>query len=170
MRHRLLIAVLLLFSLSTACSSAQKSGQSNSGLDGGKTQHISGYYRKDGTYVAPYDRRAPSSPSRPAHNTLASTPSSATAAKEEHTPEAAQSVSSVQRDEHGRIKRSAAAKDAFKRVHPCPATGRSTGSCPGYVIDHINPLECGGADAPSNMQWQTVADGKVKDRTERYCQ
>jgi hypothetical protein len=31
------------------------------------------------------------------------------------------------------------------------------------VIDHINPLECGGADAPFNMQWQTIVDGKAKD-------
>jgi len=32
----------------------------------------------------------------------------------------------------------------------------------GYVIDHIKPLECGGADDPSNMQWRTVAEGKAK--------
>jgi hypothetical protein len=37
----------------------------------------------------------------------------------------------------------------------------------GYVIDHVKPLACGGADAPSNMQWQTVAEGKAKDKTER---
>jgi len=76
---------------------------------------------------------------------------------------------SVQRDSHGKIKRSAAAKDAFKRQQPCPSTGKSRGACPGYVIDHVKPLECGGADAPSNMQWQTVAAGKSKDKTERYC-
>jgi hypothetical protein len=40
------------------------------------------------------------------------------------------------------------------------------GPCPGYVIDHIVPLKRGGTDAPDNMQWQTVADGKAKDRTE----
>lgn len=38
--------------------------------------------------------------------------------------------------------------------------------CPGYVIDHIKALACGGADAPENMQWQTVAEGKAKDRWE----
>jgi hypothetical protein len=70
---------------------------------------------------------------------------------------------------HGRYKRSTAAKNEFKREYPCPATGRSSGRCRGYVIDHINPLECGGADAPSNMQWQTIADGKAKDKTERNC-
>jgi hypothetical protein len=50
-----------------------------------------------------------------------------------------------------------------------PSNGNSYGSCPGYVIDQINPLECGGADAPFNMQWQTIADGKAKDKTERNC-
>jgi hypothetical protein len=79
------------------------------------------------------------------------------------------SSGTVQRDSHGRIKRSAAAKDAFKRQQPCPSTGKSRGACPGYVIDHVKPLECGGADAPPNMQWQTMAAGKAKDKTERYC-
>jgi hypothetical protein len=37
------------------------------------------------------------------------------------------------------------------------------------VVDHVKPLECGGADAPGNMQWQTVAAGKAKDETERNC-
>lgn len=77
--------------------------------------------------------------------------------------------SSIRRDTHGRIRRSAAAKHSFERQHPCPSTGRSSGRCPGYVVDHVRPLECGGADAPSNMQWQTVADGKAKDKTEGQC-
>lgn len=59
---------------------------------------------------------------------------------------------------------------AFQREHPCPVTGRATGACPGYVVDHIKPLCAGGPDHPSNMQWQTVADAKVKDREEvRQC-
>jgi hypothetical protein len=37
----------------------------------------------------------------------------------------------------------------------------------GYVVDHIVPLACGGADAPSNIQWQKVADAKAKDKGER---
>jgi hypothetical protein len=64
---------------------------------------------------------------------------------------------------HARYRRSAAARNAFKRAHPCPSTGMTKGACPGYVIDHINPLECGGADAPFNMQWQTIAEGKATD-------
>jgi hypothetical protein len=37
----------------------------------------------------------------------------------------------------------------------------------GYVIDHICPLACGGIDDPKNMQYQTRADGKAKDKWER---
>lgn len=72
----------------------------------------------------------------------------------------------VTRDAHGRIKRSAIAKHNFEHTHPCPSTGRIRGSCPGYVIDHIVPLKRGGQDAPSNMQWQTIAAAKAKDKWE----
>jgi 5-methylcytosine-specific restriction endonuclease McrA len=72
----------------------------------------------------------------------------------------------VPRDSHGRIKRSEHAKDEFKKSHPCPSTGKSSGSCPGYTIDHLTPLKRGGADDPSNMQWQTNADAKAKDKVE----
>ena len=66
-----------------------------------------------------------------------------------------------------RTKRSQSAKIEFKHEHPCPATGARKGPCKGYVIDHVNPLACGGLDAPSNMQWQTIAEGRAKDRWER---
>ena len=79
---------------------------------------------------------------------------------------AAVKATGVARDAHGRIARSQGAKDAFKVQHPCPATGKASGPCRGYVIDHIKPLACGGADDPSNMQWQTIAEGKAKDRVE----
>lgn len=64
-------------------------------------------------------------------------------------------------------KRSASAKAEFRQQQPCPATGNNKGPCHGYVIDHIKPLACGGADRPENMQWQTVAAGKAKDKWER---
>jgi hypothetical protein len=51
-------------------------------------------------------------------------------------------------------------------THPCPSTGRTSGSCPGYVVDHVTPLKRNGADRPSNMQWQTVAEAKAKDKWE----
>jgi len=65
--------------------------------------------------------------------------------------------------------RSSSAKAEFKREHPCPANGHRSGPCPGYVIDHVVPLACNGADLPNNMQWQTVPDAKAKDRWERNC-
>ena len=61
---------------------------------------------------------------------------------------------------------SASAKAEFTRLHPCPGDRSAHRSCGGYVIDHVIPLACGGLDAPSNMQWQTIAEGKEKDRWE----
>jgi hypothetical protein len=42
------------------------------------------------------------------------------------------------------------------------------GACPGYVVDHVTPLKRGGADKPSNMQWQTkeAATQKKMGKTE----
>lgn len=56
---------------------------------------------------------------------------------------------------------------AFKRHHPCPSTGRTSGACPGYVIDHIDPLCNSGPDHPSNMQWQERQESYRKDAEER---
>ena len=63
--------------------------------------------------------------------------------------------------------RSSSAKHHFRQQHPCPTNPSPSGRCPGYVIDHVVPLACGGADDPSNMQWQTTAAAKAKDRWER---
>lgn len=66
--------------------------------------------------------------------------------------------------------RSRAAKAEFQRQHPCPTSGKPRGACPGFIIDHVLPLCAGGADAPSNMQWQTSADARMKDQREaREC-
>jgi hypothetical protein len=78
----------------------------------------------------------------------------------------ASSASGAARDSHGRIKRSQKAKSEFEHQHPCPSTGKSRGACAGYVVDHVKPLKRGGADAPSNMQWQTKQAAKQKDKTE----
>ena len=75
-------------------------------------------------------------------------------------------VPGVPRDSHGKIARSPTARHEFQHSNPCPSTGKTSGSCPGYVIDHVTPLKRGGADSPSNMQWQTKEEAKIKDKTE----
>ena len=54
----------------------------------------------------------------------------------------------------------------FQQTHVCPSTGK-TGKCPGYVVDHVVPLACGGPDAVTNMQYQTKTDARAKDNWER---
>jgi hypothetical protein len=79
---------------------------------------------------------------------------------------AADRCGSCERDPDGRIHRSSAARAEFRRDN----TGLNRGACPGFVIDHIRPLACKGEDAPSNMQWQSRAEAKAKDRWElRTC-
>ena len=63
--------------------------------------------------------------------------------------------------------RSAKPVRSFKHHNPCPATGKSKGACPGFVVDHIVPLCAGGRDHPENMQWQTRAESFEKDKEER---
>lgn len=60
-------------------------------------------------------------------------------------------------------------KAEFMRHHPCPSTGKVKvrNGCKGYVIDHIDPLACGGEDKAYNMQWQTKEEAKEKDKWER---
>jgi hypothetical protein len=65
------------------------------------------------------------------------------------------------RTANGKISRSEQAKATFMKSSGY-AKGRK-----GYVVDHVVPLACGGSDSPSNMQWQTVAAGKAKDKVER---
>jgi hypothetical protein len=67
----------------------------------------------------------------------------------------------------GATHRDPAVAREFQKEHPCPSTGKRTGSCPGYIRDHIKPLCAGGADRVSNMQWQTTAEAKKKDKVER---
>ena len=73
---------------------------------------------------------------------------------------------SCARTANGRIARSPAARRSFQASHPCQATGKTSGACKGYVIDHVVPLKRGGDDAPSNMQWQTTAAARAKDKIE----
>lgn len=72
---------------------------------------------------------------------------------------------------HTKTRRSTTVLRHFAQQQPCPSTGLHQLPCPGYVIDHIKPLACGGEDAPANLQWQTKQEAKDKDRWERKnCQ
>ena len=143
-------ALVLSLALPVSDFAASSSPHTSKPSTSSKQVHVQGYYRKDGTYVPPHDRAAPGAGS----HASATTP---------HTGSGAHGCKTCPRDEHGRIKRSEAAKQAFMKQ-----TGYPHGR-PGYVVDHIVPLECGGPDEPGNMQWQTVAEAKAKDKTERNC-
>ena len=125
-----------------ASSNHHPSGAKKSGSRSGKTTHVTTHRTRSAT----------SHPTAP--RTRSVTHASTASRRSNRCRE-------CDRDEHGRIVRSDKAKDAFER-----ATGYPHGR-PGYVIDHIVPLACGGPDLPSNMQWQTAAQAKTKDKTER---
>jgi hypothetical protein len=82
------------------------------------------------------------------------------------TAHSSRAATGVPRDSSGRIKRDPHQRAAFMKSNPCPSTGRRSGGCPGYVVDHVQPLKRGGADRPGNMQWQTKAAAKEKDKRE----
>ena len=69
-----------------------------------------------------------------------------------------------------RIQRSAAEVLAFKRQNPCPSTNQRRGVCPGWQVDHVQPLCSGGPDTVDNMQWLSVEDHRTKTRQDvRVC-
>ena len=68
--------------------------------------------------------------------------------------------SACSRGSNGHITRSKTAKRTFEAKTGYPHGRR------GYVVDHIIPLKRGGADSPSNMQWQTKSAAKAKDKWE----
>jgi hypothetical protein len=140
-----LLACILLFAFGTVAPEYVHAGQ--------KTVHVKEYKRKDGTVVKAHNRKA-NGAATPSNGSSKATHASTSGARSNR-------CDACDRDEHGRILRKGEARNAFKR-----ATGYPRGR-PGYVIDHIRPLACGGLDVPSNMQWQTVRDSKIKDKTER---
>ena len=188
---RLVIALLLSFMLFPIAAGAARSGSSTrhgSSRSSPGTTHVRGYVRKDGTYVRPHERRSagsvvprstlriPSesgaprqySPRARLHETFREMWGHGSAGERRPDVSAPRrgDFYGLQRDSHGRVVRSEEARDAFKRMHPCPSTGRSSGPCPGYIIDHVKALKHGGLDDPSNMQWQTVGEARLKDRWE----
>jgi hypothetical protein len=151
---RLLLTIALLVALFDAPAVFARSSGSSSHSSRGTIQ-VHGYTRKDGTHVQPYLRHAPGTE----NHTLTTTPAARVHQPNIYSAHVSSGFVGV-RDAHGRIIRSEAAKRAFMRM-----TGYPHGR-PGYVVDHVVALKRGGADAPGNMQWQTIADAKAKDRWE----
>ena len=111
----------------------------------GRTITVHEYTKKNGTVVREHTREIKDHPSAPI--LTGATP--------------------IARTPDGRIKRDLTARRDFMSHTLCPATNSYSLQCPGYVVDHVIPLSCGGADQPYNMQYQTVADAKEKDKWER---
>ncbi len=65
------------------------------------------------------------------------------------------------RDTAGRPLPSLSVRDSFVAAHPCPSGG-SAETCPGYAVDHVTPIVCGGEDEVDNLQWQTLEQAGVK--------
>ena len=137
---------------------------------GRRDTYVLGYVRKNGTYVRPHERAAP----RLRNDNSFSHSGGESSSSRSALPRRYSGASSYRyrsaggmAPNHGERQRSRAARNAFQRSNPCPSTGKRSGSCPGYVVDHRNALACGGADTPLNMQWQTVAQARLKDKTER---
>lgn len=65
-----------------------------------------------------------------------------------------------------RIHRDSTVRHAFVKQQACPSTGRHRLPCPGWQIDHVQPLKCHGADATWNLQWLTIENHKAKTRRE----
>lgn len=147
--------------------------------------HVRGYTRRNGTYVAPHYRSAPRSHGSigylsprartyrysqprtyrpPRAKTYSYRYSAPRSTSRRSLPKwrgpGSASCPTCRRDSRGRFVRSGAAHRFMRQ------TGYPHGR-PGYVVDHVIPLACGGRDDPSNMQWQTVSGARAKDRSER---
>jgi 5-methylcytosine-specific restriction endonuclease McrA len=62
--------------------------------------------------------------------------------------------------------RSRAVVAEFKRLQPCPSTGKATGACPGWQVDHVLALCAGGRDEVRNLQWLRVEEHRIKTRSD----
>jgi hypothetical protein len=175
---RIVVGVLLALLVTAPASLTEASSSkgpraavhSAKGAPASKTVHVRSYKRKDGTVVAAHTRaasrvRSSATGRRPAGSSRSRPTARSKATPITHRPSRSGQSVVVGRTATGRIARSEEAKRQFMRKTGYPH-GRS-----GYVIDHVKPLACGGPDAPTNMQWQTIAEAKAKDKTERVrCQ
>jgi hypothetical protein len=151
--HRILALTAITLTLGAAATD----------LAAARSVYIHGYTRSDGSRVRGYTRSTSGGRSVRSHSI-----NRWTLGADVRSDRRNSIAATATPEHHVTVHRSAAARDEFKREHLCPSTGRPRGACPNYVIDHIKPLAIGGADAPSNMQWQTIKAAKAKDKIECY--
>ena len=60
--------------------------------------------------------------------------------------------------------RNQAVRAEFVRENPCPSTGKTTGRCPGWEVDHATPLCAGGSDTVENLQWLSKEQHSLKTK------
>ena len=155
---RLIVTALAVFCLACAGPLVAKSrGSSHS-------SHAAPAYKSASSHASPSPTKRSTSRVSIPHPSTANraTQPKASASQPRHSTKA----QGVQRDSKSKIARDPAQRAKFERSHPCPSTGKRSGACPGYVVDHVRPLKRGEADRPENMQWQTTAAAKQKDKTE----
>jgi hypothetical protein len=149
----LALAALPAMSVATGTSAKSPSSSSSS------YSNSSGTHHSTGSSHGGVQRHAPT------HHASKATPGTHPT-KYESASMSSDRAPGVHRDSHGKIKRDPEQRSKFMKSHPCPSTGRTYGACPGYVVDHVQALKHGGRDNPSNMQWQTTAEAKAKDKWE----
>jgi 5-methylcytosine-specific restriction endonuclease McrA len=172
--------------------STRSKSASNSSTTSGRV-HVRSYTKKDGTVVGAHTRSAPSrshsgaTASSQTHRSSPRTGATTSTARTYDPPKSttttprtygsSRSTTSTPRTYSSSTSTTATARSssgtqrnpnvraAFRRTHPCPPTGRTTGACPGYEVDHIVPLYRGGSDATSNMHWLSTSEHKAKHQT-----
>ena len=171
MRTSSLLVLILATLARPAYAQHHGGGHSSSSRSNSGSVHVRGYTSRSGKTVQPYTRHAPgegrSKPSAPRASTSTHAPrASAPRSTSPRSPTVSHPRTTTPavpgaRNSRGRIQRSETAKEDFMRQ-----TGHPRGWA-GHVVDHRVPLACGGADFPSNMQWQTTEEAKAKDKVER---
>src|SRR6266850_2386322 len=135
---------------SSSKSSSSKSSSSS------KPVHVKEYKLKHGTVVRAHGRSAPGT--KPPKTSTPKTPRVQNAAKLTNGTTSEPSPAAINELEFGsfticrRSRFSSTNQAKRRRTKAFHDTDRMSEGTEGLVVDHIVPLECGGADAPSNTQ------------------
>lgn len=165
MRQTVLLCLLMLggfapvgFARTDAHGSGQRASSSAGGQSGGQNSggHSSKNHSSKGRSSGRHSHRRPHGTARRSSGSHAGTKHRVGHGQSRQRP------ASAARERDAKIKRRQDARAEFQRAYPCPSTGKTGGACPGYVVDHIVPLNRGGADTALNMQWQAEGVARPK--------